>query len=79
MASLTIRNLSEETHRALRQRASQNGRSTEAEVRSILDLTVLPADRVRLGSALFRISQRAGGIGELEPLPRNEISGEAFE
>lgn len=75
MPSLTVRNLPEETHRALRLRAAQHGRSTEAEVRSILELTVLPEERVKLGTALYQISQKAGGIGELEPLPRKELSG----
>jgi plasmid stability protein len=78
MPSLTVRNLPEETHRALRLRAAQNGRSTEAEVRSILELTVRPPKRVKFGTALFQISQKAGGLEDLEPLPRREISGEDF-
>ena len=36
MASFTIRNLPEETLRALHVRAAKHGRSTEAEVREIL-------------------------------------------
>ncbi len=40
MAILTIRNLPEETHRALRHRAAEHGRSIEAEVRSILEEAV---------------------------------------
>ncbi len=36
MATLTIRNLDEETHRALRLRAMEHGRSVEEEVRRIL-------------------------------------------
>jgi len=40
MASITVRNLPEETHRALRVRAAQNGRSTEAEVREILETAI---------------------------------------
>ena len=34
MPAVTIRNLSEETHRALKLRAAHHGRSTEAEIRS---------------------------------------------
>ena len=52
MAAIVVRNISEETHRALRARARRHGRSTEAEVRAILDGAVRPAQRVRLGSAL---------------------------
>ncbi len=37
MASITIRNLSQETKERLRQRANQRGCSLEALVRSILD------------------------------------------
>ncbi|WP_306233502.1 FitA-like ribbon-helix-helix domain-containing protein [Agrococcus beijingensis] len=37
MATLTIRNLSEETRRALKARAAAHDRSMEAEVREILD------------------------------------------
>ncbi len=36
MATLTIRNLDDRTHRALRIRAAENGRSVEEEVRRIL-------------------------------------------
>lgn len=41
MAMLTVRNLPDEVHRALRVRAAQNGRSMEAEVRQILQFAVL--------------------------------------
>ncbi len=36
MAMLTVRNLPDDVHRALRVRAAQHGHSTEAEVREIL-------------------------------------------
>jgi antitoxin FitA len=36
MATLTIRNVDERTHRALRLRAAEHGRSVEEEVRRIL-------------------------------------------
>lgn len=52
MAVVTVRNLSEETHRALKVRAAQHGRSTEAEIRAILEEAARPAKRVLLGSAL---------------------------
>lgn len=60
MSAVTIRNLSDETHRALRVRAAQHGRSTEAEIRAILDDAVTP--RISLGTELAALGQRFGGI-----------------
>ena len=60
MAMLTVRNLPDEVHRALRVRAALRGRSTEAEVRAILEETVLPEGRVGLGSLLTAVGRRAG-------------------
>lgn len=59
MAMLTVRNLPEEVHRALRVRAAERGRSTEAEVRAILEEAVKPEGRVRLGSLLADLGRRA--------------------
>jgi plasmid stability protein len=58
--AVTIRNLPEETHRALRVRAARHGRSTEAEIRDILECAVRPAGRVKLGSLLVQIGREAG-------------------
>ncbi|MGM4914841.1 FitA-like ribbon-helix-helix domain-containing protein [Rhizobium sp. 768_B6_N1_8] len=60
MPAVTIRNLSDETHRALRVRAAHHGRSTEAEIREILEAAVRPAERVKLGSLLATIGREAG-------------------
>lgn len=60
MAAVTIRNLSEETHRALKIRAAQHNRSTEAEIRAILDQVVRPEGRLRLGTALAEMSRKIG-------------------
>jgi plasmid stability protein len=65
MAAITIRNVSEEVHRALRVRAAMHGRSTEAEIRDILENAVKPGGRIRLGSLLAEIGREAGGF-ELE-------------
>jgi len=62
MPAVTVRNLSDETHRALKVRAAQHGRSTEAEIREILDETVRPKQRVKLGSELAAFGRRFGGI-----------------
>lgn len=60
MAAVTIRNLSEETHRALKIRAAQHNRSTEAEIRAILEQAVRPEGRLRLGTALAEMSRKIG-------------------
>ncbi len=59
MPAVTIRNLSEETHRALRVRAAHHGRSTEAEIRDIIETAVRPSERVKLGSLLAAIGRDA--------------------
>jgi plasmid stability protein len=60
MAAVTIRNLPEETHRALRVRAAEHGRSTEAEIRDILEKAARPEGRIKLGSLLVAIGREAG-------------------
>lgn len=42
MATITVRQLSDETHARLRLRAAEHGRSVEAEVRAILDAATEP-------------------------------------
>lgn len=58
MPVVTVRNLPEETHRALKLRAAQHGRSTEAEIREILEEAVRPKTRVKIGSELAAFGQR---------------------
>ena len=60
MATVTVRNLPDEVHRALRVRAAMHGRSTEAEIRDILESTVRPPERLRLGTALAELGRRLG-------------------
>jgi len=59
MAMLTVRNISDEVHRALRVRAAQHGHSMEAEVREILESAVNPQGRLKLGSLLADMGRRA--------------------
>ena len=59
MAMLTVRNLPDEVHRALRVRAAQHCHSMEAEVRGILQTAVSPEGRVKLGSLLADMGRRA--------------------
>jgi plasmid stability protein len=60
MPAVTIRNLSDEAHRALKVRAARHNRSTEAEMRAILEEAALPEGRVRLGTALAEVSRKMG-------------------
>lgn len=60
MAILTVRNVPDDVHRALRVRAAQHGRSTEAEVREILSAAVKPEKRVRMGDALAAVGRKIG-------------------
>lgn len=67
MAMLTVRNLPDEVHRALRVRAARHGRSTEAEVRAILEEAIKPRGRLRLGSML-------AGVGREVRLTDEEVA-----
>jgi plasmid stability protein len=40
--------------------AAHHGRSTEAEIRDILEAAVRPANRLRIGSAMGALSREAG-------------------
>ena len=64
MTSITVRNVPDEVHRALRVRAARHGRSTEAEIRDILEHAVKPAKRVRVGDALAALGRKAGLTNE---------------
>lgn len=76
MAAVVIRNLPEATHRALKQRAKIHGRSTEAEIREILEEAMKPPEsgkKTGLGSKLANFAKEFGGI-ELEIPPRTEMA-----
>jgi plasmid stability protein len=72
MALLTVRNLPDEIHRALRSRAAKHGHSMEAEVRAILESAVSGERRVQLGSLLAE-------IGEQAQLKRSEKEAPPFD
>jgi len=79
MASVTVRNLPDETHRALRVRAATHGRSTEAEIRAILESAVRPDGRIKLGTLLSEIGREVGGIDleiERDRAPAEPVSFE---
>lgn len=66
MANVHVRNLPDTVHRALRVRAAQHGRSTEAEIRAILEEAVLPPERVQLGTLLVSIAREAEALTDEE-------------
>jgi plasmid stability protein len=79
MPVITVRNLPDEVHRALRVRAALHGRSTEAEVRDILEQAVLSEGRVKLGTLLAEIGREAGGVDfdiQRDKTPTDPISFE---
>jgi antitoxin FitA len=79
MRAVTIRNLPEETYRALKVRAAQHGRSTEAEIREILKSVAHPPERIKLGSELAAIAREFGGLDldiERDKTPAETVSFE---
>ncbi len=60
MPAITVRNIPEAVHLALKQRAARHGRSTEAEIRDILAAAVVPKEEkgTGIGSALFALGRR---------------------
>ncbi len=77
MSSVTVRNLPDATHRALKLRAAQHGRSTEAEIRFILENAVAP--KTGLGSALAAIGQSLGGVELAVQRDQRPIEPASFE
>jgi len=73
MASITVRNIPDEVHRALRARAAKHGRSTEAEVRAILEQAARPEGRLKVGSLLASIARKAGPLSEAEVESINRV------
>jgi plasmid stability protein len=60
-------------------RAATHGRSTEAEIREILENTVRPDNRIKLGSLLAEIGLEVGGVDleiERDKLPTEPLSFE---
>ena len=66
MANVNVRNLPDEVHRAIRIQAALHGRSTEAEIRDILERAARPDGRVKLGSYLASIAREVGGLTDEE-------------
>ncbi|ODR92188.1 FitA-like ribbon-helix-helix domain-containing protein [Sinorhizobium alkalisoli] len=73
MPSITIRNVPDDVHRAIRVRAAMHGRSAEAEIRDILEKAAKPEGRLKLGSLLTSIAREAGGLSDAEAEHFNQL------
>lgn len=62
MPAMTVRNIPEATHRAIKQRAKLHGISAEAEIRNILEEAVRPSERLKMGTLLYEWSRAFGGV-----------------
>jgi plasmid stability protein len=62
MVTVTIPDLSDEIHRALKHRGLINGTSVEIEVNAILEKTVLLENRVKIGTELAAFARKFGGL-----------------
>jgi plasmid stability protein len=72
MATVTVRNLSESTRRALKERAARNDRSMEAEARAIIEGAVARPDHVAGWMERTR-ALRGEPLTRPETLPAREI------
>lgn len=79
MATIIVRNLPEETRRALKTRAAAHRRSTEAEVRDILEQAVRPAQRLKIGSELAAFARSRRGPAFDLRRDRTPVSEASFD
>jgi len=77
MANVNVRNLPDEVHRAIRIQAAHHGRSTEAEIRDILERAAKPQGRVKLGSFLAAIARDADGLTDEEHALLESVRGKS--
>lgn len=60
MPTMTIRNIPDIIHNAIKARARMNNRSAEAEVRALLEKTMLEEPSIKLGDRLHAIFAETG-------------------
>ncbi|MBX3483792.1 hypothetical protein [Phenylobacterium sp.] len=78
MATLTVRDLPDDVHDALRRRAAEHRRSVEAEVRELLARAVdRPTDEQRR-AAIARLHRMSEAVGALSKTPDGWSSTDAF-
>ncbi len=79
MGAITVRNIPDDVHQALKVLAAQNGRSTEAEIRMILENAVRPKERLKIATELRKFARKHDIELHIEPrteLPRIMDFGE---
>ncbi|MGB3224337.1 MAG: hypothetical protein WBB23_16170 [Desulforhopalus sp.] len=64
MGMMTVRNIPDEVHNALKARAKRHNRSAEAEVRAILEEVTRPEKRLHMGDALAALGRKVGLTNE---------------
>lgn len=79
MGNMTIRNLPDEVHDHLREQASSNRRSIEAEARAILVNSYVAKHTGGVGQQLRSRFQGLGVIGNELDLTRDTTPGEAAD
>jgi plasmid stability protein len=80
LVAITVGDLPEETHRGLKVRATQCGRSTEAEIREIIEQAVRPTGRIQLGAELAALGKRFGGVDlDIPARDKEPIEPASFE
>jgi antitoxin FitA len=78
MPAVIVRNLSQAMHTALKASAAKHGRSTEAEIRAILEAAVLAPRRIKLGSRLAALAAAHGPLS-IPARDRTPAKGARFE
>lgn len=77
MASITIRDLDAAVKERLRVRAAMNGRSMEAEARSIIETAVAtPYSGMNIGQAFRKLGEELGGLDDVPWPSRADEPGE---
>lgn len=79
MGNMMIRNLPDEVHDHLREQASSNRRSLEAEVRAILVNSYVARHTGGFGQKLRSRFQGTGTIGDELSRPRDKAVGDAAD
>lgn len=81
MAQITVRQIPDEVHRALKAQAEQDGVSAEAKARQILAEGLFPARRQRPGDVLHTLWREVDAdLGDVEfPRDRAPVRGAGFE
>ena len=79
MRNMTIRNLPDDVHNHLREQATSNRRSIEAEVRAILVNSYIAKHTGGFGQQLRSRFKSMGVIGDELSVPRDKTAGDAAD